>query len=98
MSDLQRTYKPVWQTDTKLETNVREMHIQVQLHYKMFVALPRFTPWEKRPTRTWSTPEMSQKQWQGERIPSLCQTKRLVGHFSRSHWCLQTYGRNTTPG
>jgi hypothetical protein len=72
MSDLQRTYKPVLQTDIKLETHVRKMHIPVQLDYKTFVALPRFTPWEKSPTRTWSTLEMSQKQWQGERIPSLC--------------------------
>jgi hypothetical protein len=58
MSHLQRTYKPVWQTDIKLETHVREMHTPVQLDYQMFVALPRFTPWEKSPTRTWSSPEM----------------------------------------
>jgi hypothetical protein len=55
MSDSQRTFKPVWQTDIKLETHVREMHIPVQLYYKMFVALPHFTPWEKSSTRTWST-------------------------------------------
>jgi len=44
MSDLQRTYKPVWQRDIKVETRVREMHTPVQLDYKTFVALPRFTP------------------------------------------------------
>ena len=60
MSHLQRTYKPAWQTDIKLETRVREMHIPVQLHYKMFVALPRFTPWEKSPTRIWSTGDVTE--------------------------------------
>jgi len=98
MSDLQRTYKPVWQTDIKLDTHVREMHIPVHLDYKMFVALPCFTPWGKCPTRTWSTVETSQKQWHGDRIPSLCWTRRLVRHFRRRYWCLQTYGRNMTPG